>query len=243
MIITDALKAKLQKLNALAERAATPEEAAIARGQLVKLMAKYGIVSDDIQYEETDEPEPVTEHEVPLYVTKQIFRWKSRLSAALCRLHGVFGYYTFENGYRMLKLVGTERGVQSVRYQFPALVADVDRLAAQYKGEGRTFLNNYRHGVVDVIVTKLAEAFDEAKQELREEGNTRALVRLEGAVATRKQAEQFARARYNLSSQGASQARGDSWARRQGRLDAQNLSVGGSRAVINAGTRRLSAGC
>lgn len=241
-MITDALKAKLQKLNALADAAGTPEEAAAARGQLIKLMAKHGIVSDDLQYDETDEPEPVTEHEAPLYSSKQINRWKSRLSAVLCRLHGVFGYYTFIDGQRALKLVGTERGVQSVRYQFPALVNDIERLAAQYKGEGRTFLNNYRHGVVDVIATKLAEAFDEAKQELRDEGNTRALVRLEGAVSTREQAEHFARAQRNISSMGASQARGDAWARRQGRLDAQNLSVGGSRAAINAGARRLSAG-
>jgi hypothetical protein len=254
-MLTDDIRDKLRKLNALAEGAGTPEEAAAARGRMARLCFKFGVTMDDVELEEplVDDEEIVHEDD-PLFVQAKVMSWKWRLAEGIAVVNGVFlyqqqvpykvfdpnrGYYRYKRKGALM-MVGKPTGVRMTRYLFQMLLNDIERLAKVYcRGKSRNWGGNWRHGCVDTVAKKVKEAYGEAIKELQAEGGGKALIRLQDAMVTLKDAERFARARMNLTKGTSGGVSAEAEARAAGRAAGHGIKVSGGTA-ISAGRRQLT---
>jgi hypothetical protein len=114
---------------------------------------------------------------------------------------------------------------------------EIERLAAGYAGNGKTWMNNYRLGIVDTIGAKLAEATRSVRGEARQlhgSAADRAIVRIdEKAIAV----ENFVKTNLNLKKAAKVTYRSDVGARARGQMDGQSIQVGDSGPGLSPGTR------
>ena len=146
-----------------------------------------------------------------------------------------------------LTIVGSATNAGTVRYLYAYCVREVDRLASQKRGNGRTWLNNYRHGCVDAIHTAIREERDAVRSKLREEAVSEtgsALMVIDNALAAIDQesvdSTSYMNSRNNLHSVSSNSAY-DPGARDAGRRDGVTIYPGAnSRTAVGAGTKRLN---
>ena len=222
---------------------ANENEAASAVAMAARIMERYRIEAATLDEGDDDqaEPEECRDWEDPLGKAGAV--WRAGLATALsipngCQVYRIGG---------ALKIIGTASNVQTVRYLFAYCVAEVDRHARRRSGNGRTWLNNYRHGCVDAIRAAIQAERVAVREQMRAEAATAgALVKIDQALVRvdqeRLDAVRFGRVKVGRRSAGRSSHRSDPGARATGRHDGKGIYPGGGSrgGQVGAGTRRLN---
>jgi hypothetical protein len=131
--------------------------------------------------------EPVQTFQDPLCARPQKSTWVGRLGLQVSRANDCVAYWA---GGGAMKLMGRPSDAETCRYMFAYLVNEIERLtAANTRGEGRTWKNNFRLGAVDAITAKLKEQRRQTRETFRREAlekagsDCTALVRVDTALA------------------------------------------------------------
>lgn len=190
---------KVRKLLALSQ-SNNPHEAALAAQRAQEILDKYEIEQGmlDLSSDDPTDKEQITQDGILGEPTQRMSAWKGVLSDALARANACRSYWnwtrTYSGGRIMrLKIVGRPSDVQKVQYMFGLLVAEVDRLTKRdCTGEGKTYSNNYRHGMVSAISEKIREAKQSARRAVYAEhaGDTLALVKIDRSLERLDRREQ-----------------------------------------------------
>lgn len=218
---------RVKKLLALGKSDST-DEAINAVGLAQRYMTEYSITEAMLKDPLVPE-EPIREWEDPIDDTHST--WKDILGAVLAKNNQcvVLKYGT------LLQIIGRASDVSKVRYLYSYCVRETERLAANYKGNGRTWLNNFKHGVVDTISDKITtvNAHVRTKMLLEHSSNEKGIVRIDERAAA---VETWVKEKYQKLNKGKTAiARHDRSARERGRSDGESISMGDGKG-LNAGS-------
>lgn len=244
---------KALKLLKLAE-SSNAHEAALAAQRAQEILTKYNIEQAIIDGEldgANGKEEPIESFEYdPLEPARGNFpTWKSYLGSTLARANGCRTYLRpgARRNTTSSVLIGRRSDVQTTRYLYQALSAEVERLVKeQVGGRGKTWYNNFKLGVVDAIAKKLDEAKREAEAAMRREvaSNSTALIKVDNAIAKLEAKRQavIEWEKKNLKLRSA----GNTWtpdqeARARGQAAGENIVIGGARGGLGAGREKLGA--
>jgi hypothetical protein len=180
-------------------QSSNPNEAALAASRAQEIIDRYKIESVALNYAQANgerkPDEPIKDFkDDPLDAgSRKIAKWSWRLFLVIAKPNGCKGYRA-NAGTGELAIVGRPSDVAAVRYLYGWLKQEVNRLAARdCVGNGRSYSDNFRNGVVDTIGKRIAEQHAETRQairheivagELPEEQKRMALVRVEQAIAS-----------------------------------------------------------
>lgn len=234
----EALK-RVRKLLALAQ-SDNEYEAALALGRANALMERHRIEAAALD-DSPEADEPVEVWDDPLD-EKARATWKWRLAHNLAKANGCALYVN----KGAIIITGRASNVKTVRYLYRYCIRSIDSLArVKGKGNGRTWMNNYRIGCVEAIGAAIKAERDAERAKLREAtaGDSMALVRIDNAIARVdsevKSADHFMRSKIRLVSGRGSSFRHDGSGRAAGRSDGAGIYGSGSRGAVGAGTRRI----
>ena len=236
----DEALAQVRKLLALAQ-SDNEHEAAAAMARAQTIMDRHKIEAAMIDATPDDEPaEEIDNWEDP--IDKGGAAWRSRLAQVLGRSNGCQVYKSGSPLY----IIGKASSVQTVRYLLDYCAREIDRLAACKRGNGRTWLNNYRHGCVDAVSLALDNEAAALRANMRAEAESAgtALARIDNALAVvqrdYQEAARWGRLHLGLRNRSGSRSRGNASARAAGRSDGSGIYPGGGqRPGIGAGQRRI----
>ncbi len=238
---------RVRKLLALAEGKANEHESANALAQAQRLMDEYKLTQALVEAEsDEDAPRTIEEElrswEDPIDVMggKKTVRWKGTLAFVLARANGCHVWWGYQGGKRTLNVIGGASDAAAVRYLYQYTIREIDRLSKQYKGNGRTWLNNFKLGCVDAIKRKLREARDAMVTDYAKSRGV-ALVKVADAMAQvdrrADDAKAFGKRQLGLRPMSTSYSRYDRTAREQGREDGKRINLGAGKG-LGAGRRR-----
>lgn len=206
-----------------------PHEAALAASRAQEIIDRFNIEAASLALDgkASNESEPIRDFgSDPLEEKHSTWRW--RFLATLVRMNGCKAYLES----RHYKIIGRPSDVQTVRYFFAWLCREIDRLcAAECKGNGRVFINNWRIGCAETISERLRAQQKTTRQAMIKEIETgslpleyknQALIRLQSAVSAVDKklddVEAWAKANKNLKARGSERKGiGNYEAREQGR--------------------------
>lgn len=158
MTQTEALD-RVQKLLRLA-KSDNPNEAAAAAAMAQRVMDQYKL---DLAMLATSEPEEKIGID-PDPLERDYAGWKSWLSQVIAKLNACSVYKSAGS----LVIVGRQSDIQTVRYIYQWLVLEVERLTAKTpRGQGKTWYNNFRLGMVDVLAKRLEASKKETETQAR----------------------------------------------------------------------------
>lgn len=164
---SESMLKKIQALLALAARGGTPEEAATAMARAQALMSRYHLDAATLG---TSEEEEVTEARVsePLFsFDSVVVTWIGVLAQGLAKLHNVATVVMTDprggKKYHRISMFGRKSDMDTLRYVFDWLRREIDDGARRHKGQGRTWLNNYRLGFVHEVMVRMKAAKAEAE--------------------------------------------------------------------------------
>lgn len=226
---------KIQKLLALAN-STNEHEAANAAARAAELMLQHKIDQADLSTDDTAQEE-VAEFRVGK--AKNNVGWKGVMLVGLFRAFGCWGV---KAGGRGWKIIGRKSDVDTVRYMFDYLVAEVNRLADENweRVQDTTYdtikrwKNAFRVGAASVIQTQLTE---QQKATMSTASST-------ALVYVGKQEEAVAQAckqrgiQYQKTSRGVSASSYDGY--NHGRKAGKSVSFGGAKGKLGAGRKQLS---
>ena len=220
---------KVRKLLALGDSDNIHESAA-AIGRASAIMEQHRITEAMITVDQNeDEPaEQPREWEQPLDSTKGQL-WRGRLAMVLTQSHGCALYRSGSDRI----VTGTAANAETVRYLYSHCVREIQKLAARQRGNGRTWLNNYRYGCVDAIRDAIKASQTDTRLLMRGEADTpSALVIVENALqridAEAKTAKRFMHSKHKLVFQMSSH-RVNGSARAAGQRDGARIYKGSPR--------------
>lgn len=173
---------RVRNLLKLAEGGANEHEAAAAASAAQKLIEAHKLDEAmlDASADEGREPEePVREWEDPLDAAKSKIAWKGSLASGIARANGARIFWRGPS----IRIVGAPSNVATVRYLYMYFVREIERLAKQYAGNGRSWMHAWRCGVADMISTRLKEARNEARTEAQAATTGTALARVNAGIA------------------------------------------------------------
>jgi len=127
--------------------------------------------------------------------------WVGRLAVACCQVNGCFVYwdsaYNPNAGRRhyALRVCGTAADREMTLTLLALLKEQVERSSRRCaQGMGRTYVNNFRLGMVGRLHTRLKDAHAQAEREARTETTGAALVIVDRAILARREAAALAKA-------------------------------------------------
>lgn len=252
---------KAVRLLKLSHSSDSPHEAANAAARAQAIIDRYKLTGlsaeSDIPGAAREPEEEIREFEDPLDYAKSgegknLSRWKVALASTLAKANQSRIYTS--RGIKMpsIRIVGRPSDAETIRYMYQYLVNEIERLTKVHaKGNGKTWANNFRLGIVDEIGDRLREQREETLEKMKAEtvgtstGQTgMALVRLDKALAT-------------LEKQGAdvqgwmdknmrlrktyARVRTDYGAREAGRQAGKSIQFGGGKG-LTSGARQLGSG-
>lgn len=165
---------KVQKLRKLA-RSTNEHEAAAAAAAADRLIQEHGLVEAQLQAEGKVEAEPVTEDQEGLTVWRgRAPTWQRQLASGFTRHYDCAAYLAWDYRNRAPdgrpgmrhNLVGRASDVAAVKYMFGWLSVEIERLAQERKGNGRSWLDSFRRGAVQGVLNKLYESKKAARGEV-----------------------------------------------------------------------------
>lgn len=241
----ETITARVRKLLKLSENNNSPQEAAAAGAAAQRLIDQHNLSQAMLELETPTlaADEPIQDFgKLGANLDDVTGRWGSWLAMVVCKANAVQPY---KSGSR-LHLIGRASDVETVRYLYAYLVREVDQLARKYKGTGRTWLNNYRLGVVSAISDAFKAQKDAFEREAREHAATpgalvlvnQGLAKVETRMAT---VTAWQKAHVKLYARSSSRSTYDGNARAQGVRDGRSISINGSRGSLASGAKRLSA--
>lgn len=240
---------KIKNLLKLAENeGSTPGEAAAAMGRAQRLMDLHKIdvaMAEDFEADEKDEEIRAWEDPLDTMNGRTLPTWLGRLAMVVARANGCYVYQSWSNGRKTLRIVGGAGDATTARYFYRWLRRQVDEMAGAYAGNGRTWINNWRLGVIEEINRRLVEAKKAAADEARASRTGGELVVVENAIAKVEQrsneVQVWAQRKLGLRGGGRRSSRYDGGAREQGRRDGARVNLtGGSSAQLGGGRKQLS---
>jgi len=219
-------------------------ESALAIARAQALMAEHDITEAMVAESETDEETELDEDIVDASspITAARARWRGQLAQAIAKANGC-GVYRSGVHY---KVYGRPSAIERSRYVFDYCNAEIERLASLKRGEGRTWLNNYRLGMVQAIRTAIAAERAGMIDRMRATAcDSSALVVVNNAVA-RVEKEQvevkaWGRKELGLRSASGSASTYHSGANAAGRRAGAGIYSGahGARGAIGGGAKRI----
>ncbi len=228
---------RVRKLLALSQ-SDNEHESALALGRAQALMDKFRIEAATL--DESNEPEEDIEAwDDPLVETSA--KWARALGMVIADANGCSVY----GDRKRLVICGRASKVATARYVFAYCKREIERLASRKGGNGRTWLNQYRHGCVDAIRSAIRTERDkERAQTLASNTDQRALVVIKNAMAKVDQesgeVDQWATRKFRLHSGGSSRVGSNPGARAAGRNDGSGIyGSSGSARPIGAGNRQI----
>lgn len=237
--------AKVAKLLRLAQ-SDNPNEAALAAARAQELMDRFkieGITADfDPNAAKPEPEEPIVNFSEPLEA-KQSSTWLTRIALALaaanqCRVYKMAGKTC---------IVGRPSDVQTVRYLYNFLKAEVNRLANRDgRGYSNVWKNNFRLGASDTIVQKIRASREELKRTMKSEAdvsrNPNAIMRLETGLARiearSKSVDQWINTNMRMKSYRASHGQQDYGARAAGQKAGHEINLN-SHGSLGSGQKKL----
>lgn len=227
-----------------------PHEAALAAAKAQEIIDRYKLtgISQDSEIPGGAKAAPEEEirgFEDPLDAgAERLSRWKVTLASTLARANQA-RIYTSGSA---IKIVGRPSDVETIRYLYQYLVNEIERLTKVHaKGNGKTWANNFRYGIVDEIGEKLKGQRKNLAREMEDQAfmqSGAALVRLDNALAKlEKQGEdvqEWMDKNMRLHKTYA-RSRSDFGAREAGRQAGRSIQLGGGKG-LGAGARRLGSG-
>lgn len=234
----------------------SPEEAANAMARAQRLIDENNLSEALLAYDgqQTEPDEPIVDFYAkgaPLddASPNKLVRWKAALATTIA-VHN--GCRVWVSG-GVFHLVGRPRDADTTRYMYALVAGETERLVKREgQGCGRTWKNNYRLGVVDTIVRRLAASRRQFEEEQRQAaGSTStALVRINSAlmVTNRKGAEAddfmfSSNMKVKLSRRKAplSQGRQINEARQAGRAAGEKINLdNNARGALGSGQKALT---
>lgn len=240
MTETEKILKQVRDLLRMAEGKANENEAAAAAAAAQKLIERHRLSEAMLDEAADDRPAEaeIRECEDPLDRGKAIIAWKGTLAGGLCVANGCRRFW--RSG--CIIIVGAPSDVQTVRYLYAYFVREVDRLAKQYAGNGKSWLHAWRVGCASTIAKRLKEAAEEARAEARGEARSAddrgvALVRVNSGIA-RIDARGNAAAQYLLDhlklkkTKSVVRANGGY---QQGQIDGRRVQMANGSAALGAG--------
>jgi len=233
---------KVKKLLQLGESDNVHESAA-AIARATSLMEEWKI-SEACMVEKSDPEEEIECWDDPIENNARA-SWKGSLAYALAVANGCYTWRNNRTRPPTLKLVGGLSNVQTVRYLYRYCSQEVDRLTKLKAGNGRTWMNNYRHGCVAAISAAIKAESEALHERLRGDNTGSELMVVNNAIAVveaeAEAANDFAHTQMKLRTRRTSY-RADSGAHAQGRRDGANIYKGGSGStkIGGGGTRRIN---
>lgn len=225
-------------------QSSNPNEAALAASKAQEIIDRYQIESTALNLDGQAPDEPIKDFNAdPLEPGRKLDSWKWRLFLVIGKANGCKGYLSGRGG---IAVVGRPSDVATVRYFFAWLVQEVNRLAERdCRGNGRTYANNYRHGVIDTLGQRLNAQRRETQEQMRKEielmpevAQSLALVRLNSAIAQvekrETQAADWMKANLRLINRSGSGFRGDHSARSAGRVAGHEIRLKPAKASLHA---------
>lgn len=244
MTYTEAIE-KAVKLLRLS-KSSNPNEAALAMSKAQEIMERFKIDAASLELDKPTQNagEPIKNfRNDPLDTSGGT--WRVRLASKLAR-HNQCKLYTSGG---LPCLVGRPSDVQTVRYFYGWLTKEIDSLTRkECAGNGRTYANNFRLGVVETVAEKLRAQQTETHARMRQEAeqeqanhNGMALMRLNMSIARieqrAKDVEVWTKANMNLRSGSSRRRRFDSTARKHGRQAGQSIRIQPSAGNLRGATR------
>jgi len=237
---------KISHLLRLAENeGSTPGEAAAAMGRAQHLMDQHKIDAAMAENFDDEKPEEIRDWEDPLdTMTGGVLpTWLGRLAMVISKANGCHVYQSRDGKRKTLKILGGSSDATTARYLYKWTRRQIDEMAKDYSGNGKTWINNWRLGVVEEIQVRLAEAKKAAADEARAEKTGTALVVVENAIAKVEQRHHdvvaWSKANLGLRGGSRSSSRYDSSARAQGRRDGKRVSLNRSNGGRLGGGSKL----
>ena len=244
-MIDPKILARVKKLLTLAEGGANVNESAAALAAAQRLMTEHAIEQAmlDTASDNPEGEEQVVSFNDPddaLTKGRKYVAWKGRLAMALCEANGCHVWK--HGGY--LQLVGRPTEVATVRYLFAFCEREITRLvAAQGRGHGRTWYNNYRIGCVEAIHSALLIERNLLQAQLREGATGMSLVVVNDAIAKVDRrsldAARFAKKKHGLRQGRSSKSRYNSNARERGRRDGATINLGAGKGLGSGSRNQL----
>lgn len=223
---------KVQKLLRLSSANNNAHEAGLAAAKAQQLIDEHNLSAallalDDANPVDSVDDEPIMDFgSSPLHVAPQLRRWRGQLAMTIAKYNGCKVYRTGGN----LKIIGRHSDAETVRYLFAWLERETERLAAEAgRGQGKTWRDNFRIGVVEAIDAKLKAQHEAFAQQARSSAGTE-LMRVNQALARVEQrtasVERWAKANTKLRSSGSYRQTQDPSARAAGREAGAGLNLG-----------------
>jgi hypothetical protein len=225
----DAIIRRVRKLLALA-KSDNAHEAAAAAAQAQRLLTLHGLEASQIE----DRTEPVTDGGV-LHSGANLEKWALRLAAVIAEANQcralVITWRADGLRLRDVNIYGRPSDLAKVRYLFEYYLGETKRLAlAHGRGRGRSWLNNFKHGVVDTLGRALITAVKDAAAEV----SSTALVHLRSRG---DDVEAFVKATNNVKGHADTDvANQDLVARYRGQLAGRSIAINTARAAVGGGS-------
>ena len=193
MTYDDAMR-KVRALLNLADknRGATPEEAANAAAKAQAIMDKFGIDTNDIDYDQNAAAADAEEirnfgYEDPLDTAKYgnyEESWSVRLANIISQHNQCcIGYRRQQDKSSIIRIIGRPSDVQTARYLYAFFKSQIKDLQSKLcRGNSSAYKGQFCNGCIDTLAARLAKSREETFAEQRA-NNPLALVRVNGAIA------------------------------------------------------------
>ena len=164
MVERENILAKVKRMLNLAAGATNEHEAAVAASTAHKFLEKHNLCISDVDEISIDASEIL---EDTVFETGRLANWRRILLSATAQCFNCSTLISSSYRGRALKLVGTKEDMAVAKATYFYLQQTVERLAKRNaKGEGRSYVNSYKRGLVSTISRKLREKAAENRQEI-----------------------------------------------------------------------------
>ena len=240
----DAVIANVQKLRRLAA-STNVNAAAAAAAAADRLIQEHGLAEAQLESEGQAEREALVESDGPVAnLGRRAPSWLARLCTRLSAHYSCSGYFadSWSNVTRQSEqtfhVVGRASDVATLRYMLAWLSAEIERLAQDRRGNGRAWLNSFRHGAVVGVCDAMREEQMAVREEAAKVGASAAIVLVEGRLDEAKSARD--RLHPDLRSAGQIRGASNSSGFREGQRAGASIHRGGK--LPAGGARALPQG-
>jgi hypothetical protein len=234
---------RIKKLLRLAGNNPSQHEAELAAAKAQELMDRYKIESAEVEsHGEAKAGESVEGYMAhdPIDSTGRFSSWRQRLIMVIANCNAcvqiIHTVWTTKGKAKQYRLIGTRTNVEYCRWLYQWVAPQIERLAGEHKGQGKSWINNFKLGVVDGVGRRLQEQRAESKRAAQGTVSTVALAVFDRELTAVKAYYDSVKAGFSNYNAGRSRWNGD--ARQAGAEAAQRV---GLNRPLNSGVsqRRL----
>jgi hypothetical protein len=226
---------KIRKLLALAGNNPSVEEAAAAFARAQDLATRHRIELASVEIGAEEDTELVQER-VKASTGKRVMGWKKTLAWSMQSM-GV--YVLFYQGDGQFSFAGTKADVDTARYMFSAICAEIERLAKdQAYGGGRAYVNAFKLGAAREVCRRLDYQHAATMREARQAGTSEtALARVADSHAV---AKRWVKDDLGVRTSAAAAPRCSSWTGLDhGRRAGATIDLGGGKGQLSQARKAL----